>query len=112
MKNIQIIDGAANSIFEIYEVDDFIFNEIFTNDKDVVFISDVCKYSDFTKEEVMMFWQKVYSCRKNKKSINGIHGTLHLEGSNCRKNYYPEGKEDLIVAHPLSKSEIRTIKEG
>ena len=97
MKNIQIIDGAANSVFEIYEVDDFTFNEIFANDRDVVFITDIHKYLDFTKEEVRVFWQKVYSCRMDKKKINGIHGTLHLEGSNCKRDYFLDGKESLVL---------------
>ena len=96
MKNIQVIDGAVNSIFEIYEVDDLIFNEIFANERDVVFISDLLEYSDFSNEEVIAFWRKVYSCRKDKKIVNGIHGTLHLEGSNCKKDYYFDGKESSV----------------
>ena len=94
VKNVQIIDGAVNSVFEIYEIDDFSFEEIFTNDRDVVFMSDITKYLDCNEESVS-FWQKLYSNRKDKKSINGIHGTLHLEGSNCQKIYFLKGKEDL-----------------
>ena len=97
MKNVQIIDGAVNSVFEIYEIDDLSFKEIFTNDRDVVFMSEITKYIDCNNEESVLFWQKFYSNRKDKKSINGIHGTLHLEGSNCQKIYFLEGKEDLVV---------------
>ena len=100
MKNIQIIDGAINSVFEVYEVDDTIFYEIFGDDKDVVFWSNLTKYlddSDDPREEVWKFWQKVYSCRKDKKIIHGIHGTLHLDGSNGDKECFPGGKESLVI---------------
>jgi hypothetical protein len=102
LKNVQIIDGAVNSVFEIYEVDDYTFDEIFVDDQDTVFLSDIHKYSDFTEEESVLFWKKVYSCRKDKKEINGIHGTLHLDGSNCKKEYFPEGKESLVIQSLLS----------
>jgi len=41
MKNIQIIDGAINSVFEIYQVTDKVFQLIFPKDSDVAFQSDV-----------------------------------------------------------------------
>ena len=97
MKNIQIIDGATNSVFEIYEVDDITFGKIFSNEKDVVFLSDLLQYLDYDKPENEAFWQKVYSCRKDKKTVNGIHGTLHLEGSNGKKKFFPDGKELLVI---------------
>ena len=60
---------------------------------------DMTKYLDEENEEVIAFWQKVYSCRKDKKGIVGIHGTLHLDGSNCKKEYFREGKESMVIQH-------------
>ena len=101
MKNIQVIDGAVNSIFEVYEVDYCMFDEIFADGKDVVFFVDLQKYNDFTKEENVAFWEKFYSSKKDKKMIYGIHGTLHLEGSCCRRVFFKEGKEALVLRAPI-----------
>lgn len=101
MKNIQVIDGAANSVFEIYAVDDETFNKIFDNGKDVMFLSDLLDYLDYDKPEIVAFWKKFYSNRINKKTVSGIHGTLHLDGSNCKKKYYPDGKEESVINQML-----------
>jgi hypothetical protein len=95
VKNVQVIDGAVNSVFEIYEVDDETFSVLFPVGNDIVFASDID--SDFTKEATIRFWQKFYSCKKDKKALNGIHGTLHLEGSICKQEYYMERKEAYVI---------------
>ncbi len=41
MKNIQIIEGSKNSVFEIYEVSNNIFAKVFPNGTDVAFLEDV-----------------------------------------------------------------------
>ena len=101
MKNIQIIDGACNSVFEIYAIDDETFGNIFDNGKDVVFLSDLTEYLDYDKPEIQTFWLKVYSIKVDKKTVNGIHGTLHLDGSNCEKRYFPARKEKLVINKQL-----------
>jgi len=40
MKNIQIIDGAVNSVYEIYMVPDEDFSRLFPNDADIAFAED------------------------------------------------------------------------
>lgn len=101
MKNIQIIDGARNSVLEIYAIDDEIFDKIFGNGKDIVFLSDLKEYLDYDKPEIQAFWLKVYFKRVDKKTVNGIHGTLHLDGSNCEKRYFPARKEKLVINKQL-----------
>ncbi|SHL04188.1 hypothetical protein [Desulforamulus aeronauticus] len=97
MKNIQIIDGARNSVFEIYAIDDETFGKIFGNEMDVVFLSDLTEYLDYDKPEIQAFWLKVYSKKMDKRNVNGIHGTLHLDSSYCEKSYFPERKEKLVI---------------
>ncbi len=41
MKNIQIIEGSKNSVFEIYEVPNNIFTKVLPNRTDVAFLEDV-----------------------------------------------------------------------
>jgi hypothetical protein len=97
MKHIQIIDGAVNSIFEIYEVSDELFQLIFPGDSDIAFSNDV-EYA-FQKMDGDQLWALVYESRVDKKDVLGIHGTLHLTGSNCKKEFYPTRKE----------TEVRTV---
>ena len=97
MKNIQIIDGARNSVFEIYEVEDSVFEKIFPNRIDIAFIDDLAELTDYSKEANERFWIKFYSKKKDKKVINGIHGTLHLLGSNCDASFFPDRKEGVVL---------------
>ncbi|WP_352420582.1 hypothetical protein [Proteiniborus sp.] len=39
----------------------------------------------------------MYSNKVNKKEIKGIHGTLHLQGSNCDSKYFPDRKEEKVI---------------
>jgi hypothetical protein len=91
MKNIQIIDGARNSTFEIYEVPDSLYAKIFREGTDVAFLNDV--------EQVLeeRDWMRVYKKKIDKKQVCGIHGTLHLTGSNCSKDYFPTRKEAEVL---------------
>ena len=94
MKNIQVVDGANNSIFEVYQVSDGIFEIVFPDGNDVAFIGDV---ETLLEDEYSNdFWQVLYQNKVNKKEILGIHGTLHLTGSNCLKKYFPSLKEEEV----------------
>ncbi|GAX91936.1 hypothetical protein [Effusibacillus lacus] len=88
MKNIQVIDGAVNSTFDVYEVDDNLFDTLFPNDQDIAFLSD---FPDIDNNPT--FWSQLYSNKVNKKSIVGIHGTLHLTGSYVEEENFPNRKE-------------------
>lgn len=97
MKNIQMIDGAVNSTFNIYGVSDELFQQIFPIRTDIAFLKDV---------EIQLhnqgygggIWERIYQHKVDKKKVVGIHGTLHLTGSNCSKKYFPVLKEaDILV---------------
>jgi hypothetical protein len=88
LKNIQIVDGAINSTFDIFEIDDEKFDILFPNNTDISFLDD---YPHLSNDK--HFWSSVYSRRVNKKKVNGIHGTLHLTGSDIDKNEFPNRKE-------------------
>lgn len=86
--NVQVIDGASNSIFEIYNISEEQFNIFFSNGADVAFTSDFPHLDD--DED---FWSLFYSRRVDKKKVKGIHGTLHLEGNDAEKECFPNRKE-------------------
>jgi hypothetical protein len=85
MKNIQIIDGAMNSIFEIYAVSDDIFNRLFPSGADIAFAEDF--------PESDLIWMGFYKNRVDKKNVEGIHGTLHLTKRTEINHYFPTRKE-------------------
>jgi hypothetical protein len=95
VKNIQVIDGAANSIFGIYQVPDDLFDVMFPNGTDVAFVDEIGK--DFETRQGKRLWNMVYQHPVNKKRVDGIHGTLHLTGSPVDKEYFPTRKEGEVI---------------
>jgi len=96
MKNIQVIDGAINSIYEIYEVSDDIFQEIFPGNINVAFADDVRE-----KIEIKFgnkFWDEFYRKRVKKEKVRGIHGTFHLPLSNVAKECFPTRREEEVTS--------------
>jgi hypothetical protein len=95
MKNIQIIDGADNCTYDIYAVTDDEFSAIFPGDTDVEFVEDfVERVGEVRAGEIS---EAMWLRRVDKKSANGIHGTLFYE---LRKKavYYPTKKEAEAIA--------------
>jgi len=95
--NIQVIDGANNCSYDIFEVEEDAFRLIFPGvDQDVEFIDDfVSRVGDDEAVEVL---NKIWRRPVEKKSVHGIHGTLFYE-LEFKKIYYPTKREsDLDVA--------------
>ncbi len=92
MKNIQVIDGATNSVFEIYAVPDELFSMVFPKGTDVAFEADLLK--KFPQDGRL---KNLYKRRLKKKSVRGIHGTLHLDLSHCDPNYFPTRRESEVI---------------
>jgi len=87
-KNVQVIDGAINSIFKIFEISEEQFNILFPKGSDIAFLEDFPELEDDLK-----FWKEFYKNRINKNNVIGIHGTLHLTGSDIDKLEFPNRKE-------------------
>lgn len=85
MKNIQVIDGAVNSIYEIYSVTDKVFSRLFPNDSNIAFAED------FPEGDPL--WTDFYKQRVSKESVNGIHGTLHLRNKAAIASFFPTRRE-------------------
>ncbi len=96
MKNVQVIDGAVNSTYDIFQIPDKIFRIIFPKGSDVAFLDEAEKRLrrmgfDYT------IWNKIYANQVDKKHVISIHGTLHLTGSPASKRYFPQRKECEVV---------------
>ena len=88
MKHVQIIDGALNSIFEVYAVPDQVFARLFPDGADVAFADD------FPEDDPV--WQGFYANPLDKKTVLGIHGTLHLQGWTEVSRFFPTRKEGEV----------------
>jgi len=94
MKNIQIIDGAANSVYDIFAATDEEFSLIFPSGQDVAFIEEV--YSVGDSDALDRAFKAIWSRRIPKKEANGIHGLLFFELEE-KKVYYPTRRDEEAV---------------
>ncbi len=73
MKNVEIIDGALNSRFEIYAIDDETFETLFQDGKTEIYLDDLGE--DLQNDAA--FWDRFYAREVERGSVQGIHGILH-----------------------------------
>ena len=95
MKNVQVIDGAINCSYSIYEFTDEEFALIFREpEQDIEFIEDViARIGDGRTGDIL---RPVWKRRRNKSEAIGIHGTLFYELAN-KKKYYPTKREKEMI---------------
>lgn len=90
-RNIQIVDGATNSTFDVFEISVEQYSILFPNGSNVSFLDDFPLLEDDVD-----FWSNLYSNKLEKCKINGIHGTLHSTGSYVEKKEFPNRKESDV----------------
>ena len=94
MKNIQIIDGAENCVYDIFSATEEEFSLIFTSGADVAFIDEV--YAREDEEELDAAFSKIWNRRIRKIDAIGIHGLLFYE-NDVKKQYYPTRTDEGAV---------------
>ena len=83
MKYIQIIDGADNATYSIFQASDDEFAQLFQMDgQDILFSTDI-KYTKRTSAILDVIWTRPIL----KKDANGIHGTIFYNAEHRRENY-------------------------
>ncbi|WP_457328722.1 hypothetical protein [Rhizobacter sp. P5_C2] len=63
MKNIQVIDGAENCVYDIFQASDEEFSLIFSDGRDIAFIDEVYQATD-------PFKKIYYPSRKDEEAVN------------------------------------------
>lgn len=91
MKNIQIIDGAENCVYDIFAATDEEFALIFQNDTDIAFINEV--YESGNVQLLDIAFNSIWQRRIKKIDVQGIHGTIFYE-LDRKKVYYPTRKDE------------------
>ena len=93
MKNIQIIDGADNATYNIFQATDEEFAQIFPDSgQDLEVVEDYVARvgDDLAHQTLTRLWERpVY-----KQNIQGIHGTLFYDYKEKTK-YIPKSKREI-----------------
>jgi hypothetical protein len=91
MKNIQVIDGALNAVYDIFAATDEEFALIFPDGQDVAFIDEVQARGNKSKLDEAL--ARIWTRRIPKREAMGIHGTLFYELDH-KKQYYPTRRDE------------------
>lgn len=91
MKNIQVIDGADNCVYDVFAATDEEFSLIFPAGEDVAFIDELveCGRSAALDQAFNSIWTR----RLVKADVVGIHGLLFYQLEN-KKSYYPTRRDE------------------
>ncbi len=91
MKNIQVIDGALNCVYDIFQATDAEFGHIFPEGEDIAFVDEVIARND--AELLDCIFSSIWRRRIPKKSAMGIHGILFYELAH-KKHYYATRRDE------------------
>ena len=91
MKNIQVIDGGDNCVYDIFQIEDADFLQLFGSDTDIAFAEDF-----ELRDDLAPVFERLWINRIPKVDVQGIHGT-YLVGLVRKKAYYPTRKDEEAV---------------
>jgi hypothetical protein len=94
MNNIQVFDGAENSVYDIFAATDEEFALIFPQGEDVAFIDEVMARGP--EIELDAAFARIWARRIRKRDVKGIHGLLFYELEH-KKRYYPTRKDEEAI---------------
>lgn len=105
MKNIQVIDGAVNATFSVFQASDEEFALIFPDGRDMEFVEDLIdRLGERQAGQVLgSIWDRPIL----KRDIQGLHGTLFYDWAD-RKAHYPTTKRE-VDWNPSSISEAQRL---
>ena len=95
MKNIQVIDGAQNCVYDIFAATEEEFSLIFPAGQDVAFIDEVYK-PGCDEAELNRAFNAIWGRRLAKPEAIGIHGMLFYELDE-KKPYYPTRRYEEAI---------------
>jgi len=94
MKNIQVIDGAENCVYDIFAATEEEFALIFPNGTDIAFINEVYARED---EKILgTVFKNIWLHPIQKSQAQGIHGILFYELEE-KKIYYPSRQDQKAI---------------
>jgi hypothetical protein len=94
MKNIQVIDGALNCVYDVFAATAEEFALIFPPGQDIAFIDEVLARGEAAVLDDA--FRNIWRRRIPKINVNGIHGVLFYQ-SEHKKVYYPTRRDEDAV---------------
>jgi hypothetical protein len=94
MKNIQVIDGAENCVYDIFAATDEEFAVLFLPGQDIAFIDEV--FSRAARSQLDKTLAALWTRRLRKIDAHGIHGILFYQLEH-KKVYYPTRRDEEAV---------------
>lgn len=94
MKNIQVIDGAQNCVYDVFAASDEDHSLLFPNGTDIAFAEDFESRADI--DQVAGALERLWLNRVPKVNAMGIHGILFYQLTHKRE-YYPSRKDEEAV---------------
>jgi len=94
MKNIQVIDGASNSVYDIFEATDEEFALIFPAGEDIAFSDEV--WDREANDQLNVAFTNIWKRRIPKSQALGIHGIIFY-GLEHKKQYYPTRRDEEAI---------------
>ncbi|BCY02063.1 hypothetical protein [Stutzerimonas stutzeri] len=94
MKNIQVIDGATNCVYDIFAATDEEFNKIFPGDTNIAFIDEV--YAREDEIELDVIFNNIWRRPIKKSQAHGVHGTIFYELDE-KKVFYPNRRDEDAI---------------
>ena len=94
MKNIMVIDGAENCVYDIFATPDDDFARIFPEGTDIAFIEDIERRAD--ADLVFGALKRTWPNRIAKREAVGIHGTVFYQ-LYAKRKYYPTLRDEEAV---------------
>ena len=93
MKDVQIIDGADNATYSIFQATDEEFNQIFPqNGQDIEIVEDYV--GRVGEAEASRTLSNLWERPVHKRDVEGIHGTLYYDYAEESK-YLPKSKREI-----------------
>ena len=79
MRNVQIIDGASNATYSVFQATDDEFAAIFPEGRDMETIEDL--HDRLGDEEASRVLERLWSRPVLKRNASGLHGTLFYDNA-------------------------------
>jgi hypothetical protein len=105
MKNIQVIDGATNCTFSLFQATDEEFELLFPEFRqDIQYAEDLSGLP--RQDEIAVALQRIWERPIRKQDVQGIHGTLFCQLQRY-KNTYREKREDAVDQSAINAAQRR-----
>lgn len=108
MKNIQIIDGADNATFSVFQATEEEFAELFRDGTDMDLIEDVIgRLGEARAGEILAaLWERPVL----KRDVTGLHGTLFYDWAERQHNLPITRREVDLSENAINEAQRRLFR--